>query len=403
MDKASHNPRKILAWCLYDFANSSYSAVITAVIFPVYYTQVVVGNSGQADAWWGNAVSLSMILVALSSPVLGVISDELGIRRQLFIAYTLISATAVASFSFLQKAMALEGFLLFVLANFAMEGALVFYNAFLPEITDKNTIGRVSAWGFGLGYLGSVLSLLVALFLTKFNIAYVWLMTACFFVLFALPAFVWLPSQVQNQTSKLPLFNAVKSGLSSLKDKLKDKMFRRFMLAYLLYEDGLSTVIVFSSVFAVGTLGFDTQSLVLLYILVQVSALVGSFVFAKPIDKWSAKGVIVLSLCIWIVVCVWGYFVSSKAEFFALALTAGMVLGSVQSASRAMFAYFIPQGREGEYFGLYSLVGKSSAILGPMLFGFVSVATSSQRLAVLSVAAFFVLGLVILCQVRQSS
>lgn len=400
MNKASKNPRKILAWCLYDFANSSYSAVITAVVFPVYYTQVVVGNNS-GDAWWGNAVSVSMILVALSSPLLGAISDELGIRRRLFIAYTLVSATAVASFATLQKGMALEGFLLFVLANFAMEGALVFYNAFLPEITDKDTIGRVSAWGFGLGYLGSVLSLLLALFLTKFNIAYVWLLTACFFVAFALPAFVWLPSQEQSK-SKRPLLDVIKSSLSSLRQKLKDKSLRRFILAYLLYEDGVSTVIVFSSVFAVGTLGFDTQSLVLLYILVQVSALVGSFVFAKPIDRWSAKGVIVLSLCVWIVVCVWGYFVSSKAEFFALALTAGLVLGSVQSASRAMFAYFIPHGREGEYFGLYSLVGKTSAILGPMLFGFVSVATSSQRLAVLSVAVFFVLGLLMLCRVRQA-
>lgn len=391
--------RKVVSWCLYDFANSSYSAVIAAVIFPVYYTNVIVGNEfGQGDLWWGRAIALSMAIVAITSPFLGGIADFLKIRKILLILYTLLCVTSVASFSFLEKSMVLEGFLLIVIANIGLEGGIVFYNSFLTEIARPSHQGRVSAWGFGIGYAGSIISLLIALVLIRNDsINLVWPMVAAFFLIFSLPAFIYLPLEGRTGSGML---RAAVSGfrytLEKLRIIIKNKAQRRFLYAYLLYEDGVSTVIVFSSIFAATTLGFLPEELIIMYVLVQITALVGSFFFAGPIDYWGPKKVLIISLLLWTSVSVAAFFVESKRYFFLVASLAGFGLGSLQAASRAMYARFIPAGQESGYFGVYSLVGKSSAILGPLIFGFLSSEFGSQRPAILSVAFFFIAGMILL-------
>ncbi len=397
--------KKVASWCLYDFANSSYSAVIAAVIFPVYYTNVIVGNEhGHGDLWWGRAIALSMAIVAVSSPLLGGVADFLRIRKRLLIFYTLLCAASVASFSFLQKDMVLLGFLLIVIANIGLEGGLVFYNSFLTEIAGQSRQGRVSAWGFGIGYAGSIISLLIALVLIKFSsINLVWPMVALFFIIFSLPAFIYLPgdARAKNIIHKAAV-SGLKHTLEKLKIIIKNKSQRRFLYAYLLYEDGVSTVIVFSSIFAATTLGFLPEELILMYVIVQITALVGSFFFAGPIDFWGPKKVIIISLLLWTMVSVAAYFVESKKYFFLIASLAGLGLGSLQAASRALYARFIPTGQESGYFGLYSLVGKSSAIIGPLIFGYLSSHFGSQRPAILSVALFFIAGMVLLMTVKVS-
>ena len=156
--------RHTVSWCLYDYANSAYAAVIAAVVFPPYYTSVIVGNeSGLGDRWWGRVLSLSMLFVALSSPYLGGIADRGGLRKRLWIAYTWVAILGVASFSFLEPGMVLTGFALATLANIGMEGSQVFYNSYLPEIAPPGRQGRLSGWGFATGYAGSITALLAAL------------------------------------------------------------------------------------------------------------------------------------------------------------------------------------------------------------------------------------------------
>ena len=175
---------------------------------------------------------------------------------------------------------------------------------------------------------------------------------------------------------------------------------RKFMLSYLVYEDGVNTVIVFSGIFAATTLGFVTQELIGLYLIVQITALAGAFIMARPIDSWGPKKVVTISLILWSSVAIAAYFIKAKTEFFVLATVAGLGLGTVQAASRAFFTQFIPIGRESEYFGTYSLVGKSSAVLGPLVFGYVSWTFGSQRPAILAVSLFFVAGLFLLRTVK---
>ncbi|MCC6347298.1 MAG: MFS transporter, partial [Nitrospirales bacterium] len=367
--------RKTLSWCLFDFANSSYSAVISAVLFPVYYTSVIVGNgAGQGDVWWGRAISVSMAVVAVSSPFLGGIADYARLRKKLLFAYTLLCIVAVAALLFLRPGMVKEGFLLIVLANIGLEGGLVFYNAFLPEIAAPAFRGRVSAWGYGIGYAGSILSLLAALFLVKAgSLSLVWPMVALFFAFFSLPAFLFLPADQGRGEKIIPAsLNGLLQTVRLLKQIGADRERRRFLLAYFLYEDGVNTVVVFSSIFAATTLHFSPEGLVLLYLVVQCTALAGAFLMARLIDFRGPRKVLVLSLLLWIAVAAAAFFVEGKTQFMFVASVAGLGLGTVQASSRAFYAQYIPEGREAEYFGVYSLAGKSSAVLGPLVFGYCS-------------------------------
>jgi len=188
--------------------------------------------------------------------------------------------------------------------------------------------------------------------------------------------------------------------LTTLREIVRRKDPGKFLFSYLIYEDGVSTVIVFSSIFAATTLGFQPRELIFLYLAVQATALLGSLVMAKPIDLWGPKKVIMMSLVLWTSVAVTAFFVETKNHFWVIATCAGLGLGTVQAASRAFYTQFIPEGKEAEYFGLYSLAGKSSAVIGPIIFGHISTTFGSQRPAILSVAAFFLIGLIILCFVR---
>jgi UMF1 family MFS transporter len=399
----SLNKKHIMSWTLFDFANSSYSAVIAAVVFPVYYTNVIVGNeAGLGDLWWGRAISVSMALVALSSPFLGGIADTGGLRKRFLFFYTVLSVLAVASLSVLGKGMIIEGFFLIAAANLGMEGGLVFYNSFLPRIAPREYQGRVSAWGFMVGYAGSIVSLLLALPLIQNGyFSATWLMIAVFFGVCSIPAFVFLPKDEKGASTLIHSATAgLRQALTALREIVRRKEPGKFLFAYLVYEDGVSTVIVFSSIFAATTLGFETRELIFLYLTVQATALFGSLVMAKPIDFWGPRKVVMLSLILWAIVAITAFFVQTKNQFWVVATCAGLGLGTVQAASRAFFVQFIPAGKEAEYFGVYSLAGKSSAVIGPVIFGYVSTTFGSQRPAILSVAAFFLIGLIVLSFVR---
>ena len=399
----NQSTNRILSWCLYDFGNSAYSAVIVTAVFAPYYTTTIVGNeTGLGDLWWGRAISLSMLFVAVTSPYLGGLADMGGLRKPLWIIYTWLSILMVVSFIWLEPGMILIGFMMLTLANIGMEGGLVFYNAYLPQIAPPSRQGRVSGWGFAVGYAGSIVALLAALpFVDPFRGDPIWLLVAVQFAIFSVPAFVSLPGATGNN---LGFIRAASRGFETTRMLIRRlwarRQARRFLLSYLFYQDGVMTVLIFSSVFAATTLGMDTGQLVMLFLVVQFSALAGAVLMAKPTDTWGPKNVVMASLCLWCGVVVAAYFVQTQTQYWLIAIVAGLGLGSVQAASRAFFARFIPPGEETQYFGLYAMVGKSAAIIGPIVFGELSHLFGSQRPAVLSVAAFFIIGLILVSGVK---
>ena len=396
--------KSIAAWALYDFANSVYAAVIPATIFGVYFVQVIVGNEGgRGDAWWANVASVSVLFVAISSPVLGAIADTAGVRKKMLSLYTYLCIAAVALFTAIEPGMVLWGFTLAVLANIGFEGALVYYNAYLPDLAPRGREGSISALGYGVGYIGSIIGLVVALPLVsreRFDLT--WLAVALLFAVTSVPSFLFLPP---DRPGTKTLTRAATDGITGFRkivgEVLAERELCRFLLAFFFYIDGVLTVIWFASVFAATTLGFEAQGLILLFIIVQLAALTGAFALARPTDRWGAKKVINLTLLLWTGVVVGAYFVQTKPVFFVLAVAAGFGLGSVQAASRSLMAALIPPGKEAEMFGFYALCGKSSSILGPVVFGQVSLAFGgNQRVAVLALDAFFLTGLILLQRVR---
>jgi UMF1 family MFS transporter len=393
--------REILSWCLYDFANSSYSAVIAAVVFPVYFVNKVAPSQEIGDLWWGRAISLSMAIVAISSPFMGGIADHSGRRKLMLFLYTLTCVCSVSLLAFSEKVSLLVTVTLIIIANTSMEGGLVFYNAYLPDIVPRMYYGRVSGWGFSLGYLGSVLSLLGGALLIKMGVVeIVWPMVSVFFLIFSLPLFICLPGDSPKLGILSSSVKGLRKSLETFKKIMRDGDLRRFLFSYFFYKDAVNTIIVFSSIFASVTLKFAQDELILLYLVVQLMAMIGAFVFASPSDRWGPKKVVTLMVFFWTFLTICALFVN-KVLFWIIAIIGGFGLGSIQSASRALFSGFIPEGHEAEYFGFYSFVGKSSAILGPLLFGSISFLTGNQRVALLSIIVLFILGLIYLIPLRD--
>jgi UMF1 family MFS transporter len=398
------NARAIVAWTLYDFANSAFAAVIFATIYAAYYALAVVGNDdGAGDLWWGRVVSVSMGLVAVTSPFLGGVADRAGIRKPLFIGFTALAVTATALMTTVGPGMVVWGFVLGVLGNFAYESALVYYNAYLPDLAPASHQGRVSGWGFAVGYAGSIVALLAALpFVRAEHYAGAFLATAAIYAIFSLPAFCMLPAPPGG---RVPVLRAAREGgaqvVATARRILALPDLRRFLGAYFIYEDGVNTVIAFSGIFAAQTLGFPMDRLIALYIVVQISALLGALAWARPTDILGPRRVVMITLCQWAAIVVAAYFIQTQGQFWVLAVVAGTGLGAVQAASRAFLARLAPRGMEAELFGFYSLCGKSAAIIGPLVFGTIShAAGGNQRAGILAVGAFFVVGLALLSRVR---
>lgn len=399
--------RTTVAWTLYDFANSAFAAIVLATIYPAWYANGVVGNAdGRGDFWWGLAVSTAMVLVALTSPLLGGVADHAGVRKPFFVGFTAAAVTATALMATVRPGMVLWGFVLGVAGIACFEAAFVYYNAYLPRIAPPERRGRLSAAGFAVGYAGSL-----AAFAAAYPFAAVGAYAGCFlvaaaqFALFALPAFVLLPP---DAPAGLGLGAAMRRGLGDTLATLREiaraperQALRRFLLAYWIYEDGVNTVVTFSSVFAARTLGFAFAELILLFMVVQVTALAGSAAWARAIDTLGPKRVLTLTLAQWTAVTGLAWFVGSQAHFWGLAVLAGTGLGAVQAASRTLMANLIPPGREAELFGFYALVGKTGAVLGPLVFGGTSrLLGGDQRAAIVAVGLFFVVGLLLLARVR---
>ena len=404
--------REIWAWCWYDFANSAFSTVIVTVAYSVYFAQVV-AKGHNAEAWWGWGYGLSMLFIGIVSPVLGAMADFSGTKKRYLALFTVLSVLATALLLFVSEGDVWTGIILFAVANIGFNGGLTFYNAFLKDLSRSENMGRISGYGFALGYVGGLASLIIVYPMIKggfdpgnlmlFRLSYP--VTAVFFLVFSIPAFVWL--REDRVASGITPGNYIRTGFARVWRTFHEiRKFRelfKFFVAYLIYIDGINTVIVFSAIFAAGVLGFTPQELVVYFIVMQVTSAAGAYVFGHITDRIGAKPTIMITLVMWIALIVWAFFVSSKAEFYALGLIAGVALGSNQSASRTLLGLFAPRSKVTEFFGFFALTGKLAATVGPPVYGIIASVTGNQRWAVLSIGAFYLVGLLVLTAVRPEA
>ena len=400
---------KLASWLLFDFANTSFSVMMITFVFPLYFKNVICGGEPRGDALWGASVSGSMLIVALVSPVLGAAADFSGRRKRFLFFFTLAAVISTALLGFTGPGMALVAATLFVVANIGFEGGTVFYDAYLPEVASERSLGRVSGYGYAMGYFGALAILLLLFPLLQGgivventgNIRLGFFLVALFFAIFATPLFLTIRDEKKSSVNMEYLVRSVREVKYTIMHIMNYPDLARFLLAFFFYNDAILTVITFSSIYAQNTLGFTTVELVVFFMIVQTTAILGSVVFGIVTDRIGPKRTIVLTLCIWCAVIVMAIMTSDKTFFYYTGLLAGMSMGSSQAASRSMMAKLTPKAHVTEFFGFYDgTFGKASAVAGPMIFGLISAQAGDQRVALGSLLFFFGTGLLLILGVR---
>ena len=394
---------KIFVWTLFDFANTSFSIVVVTFLYAVYFKKTVASGEPIGDLYWSIATSISMIVTAVVGPMLGAIADYSAGKKRFLLFFTLLCIVFTSLLFFVKEGNIFWGVTIFIVATIGFEAGLIFYDAYLPEITTPKNYGRVSGYGFGMGYLGSLATLAIIYpFIENNLIRETFPMSALFFLVFSLPIFFYL-SDSRQRVERTQSYVSI--GLSRVWSTITHLRYYKnlaiFLLAYFFYIEGVNTVIYFSGNYASTTLGFTDTELLVFFLTVQTTAIAGSIILGILADSFGQKKTIILTLVLWLITVLLAYLVQDKSGFYVVGLIAGVAMGSSQSTSRSLMSKLTPSEKKTEFFGFYSFFGKSSAVLGPLVFGLVSFLSGNQRLAIISIGFFFLVGLLILFKVKD--
>ena len=395
---------QVVIWSLFDFANSSFAVIVVAFVYAVYFKKIVAMNLPIADFYWSSSINISMIIVAFLSPVLGAAADYYGNKKKYLLLFTIVCVIATALMYFVAEGMILFGIILFIIGNVGFQAGLSFYDAFVKEITGPENYNKVSSLGYAVGYVGSLVAL-VPIFIYKDKPQISFIACSILFLVFALPFFIYIKEkQVPKVSEKI---NAFRIGIARINNTLKNlktyRNLRMFLLSYFLYIDGVNTIIFFSAIYAQTTLNFTIPELVIFFAIVQITAMIGSFLFGYVADHLGTKRTLELCLIGWSILTIIVYFINDKMGYNIIGAAAGLFLGSSQALSRSLMTKLTPEDKKTEFFGFYGLFEKTSTILGPFTFGLVSWLTGNQRFAILSIVFFFVSGYVLLRKVVDTA
>lgn len=408
--------RAIWSWALFDWANSPYPTIVTTFVFSAYFAKAVAENETVGTAQWGWAMGLAGLVIAVLAPLVGAVADHSGRRKPWLAAFSMLTIIATAGLWFIAPTPAhvLPALLLVGVSAIAFEMGMVFYNAMLPDVAPRAWLGRVSGWGWGLGYAGGLAVLVVALVglvqadpppfgldkALQEPVRATALVVALWFAVFSLPLFLWTPDAPKRE----PLRRALRHGLADLR-RLGPTLrahptILRFLIARMIYTDGLNTLFAFGGIYAAGTFGMDFAEIILLGIGMNVTAGLGAFVFGWMDDKIGAKPTILLALVCLMVLGAGTLVVQDKLWFWALALPIGLFVGPVQSASRSLMARVAPAECRTEMFGLYALSGKITAFAGPLLLAWATAVADSQRAGMATILVLLFAGFWLLRPLR---
>ncbi|MCH7954476.1 MAG: MFS transporter [Candidatus Marinimicrobia bacterium] len=415
--------REIFGWVMYDFANSGYAVIILAAVLPIYFSTVVpeggvvfrfFGNEFTifSPSLWAYTLSFSMLIVAISSPVLGAIADFTGSKKKLLMGYTYAGCVFTALLFFVGEGDYLMAMILFLFANICFAGGSVFYNAFLPQIADEDEIDWVSGKGFAYGYIGGGILLVFDLFLITNHELFglesravgtriSFLSVAIWWAVMSIPTFKYLN---ERKGERLPqgenyLLFGFKKISKTLKEIKQYKQLAKFLLAFVIYNDAIQTVIAMSTIFGKVEIGLGEGDLIGALLMTQFIALPGSLMFAKIANKIGAKQSIIISLIVWSGIVIYAYFLETALEFWILAGAVGLVLGGTQATSRSLFASFVPKENSAEFFGFFAISNKFASIMGPLTFAAMGQLFGSARAGIVSLIVFLIIGLFLLTQV----
>ena len=422
------NDRKtIFGWCMYDWANSAYITTAAVALLPNYFAQAVVGEAGvdifgmnmSATALWGFMLGGAAFLVFLFAPVLGAIADFSSGKRRFLAGFAYMGSLFATMLYFCKSGDVGLTIALFMGTQVCFVAGNVFYDAFLPQIASEDKLDSVSAKGYAFGYVGGSLQFAIALGLVAMQktpedqamaarigmaMTGIWwagwtLLTMKYLKEVKIP--YELPEAYRDRPKILAyLALGISRTVATAKRVGRFKHLTLFLVAYMIYNDGIHTVTSMATIYGTEELRLSTTALMVTLLLVQVVAIGGALVFSRIANRIGAKHAVMCALVLWSGVVTYGYFIHTATEFFVLGIIVGVVLGGTQALSRSFYGAMIPEQASAEFYGFYSVFSKFSSIWGPVTFGFIKQITGSARLAIISLMIFFIVGLILLGTIR---
>ena len=421
--KLKDSNREHIAWYMYDFGNSAYAAVILLAVYSAYFKGTVVGGA-EGSRYWGIAVGIAMLTVAIIAPFLGTIADYTASKKRFLLFFSIVTWVFTAMLFFVQQGDIFMGMLFFIIAEVGYRSGQVFYNSLLPEIATPDEMGVVSGNGWAIGSFGGILCLLILLpliviikgtLVVRLSLVF----TAVFFALSAIPTFRWIKERaVANPlpAGETYLSLAFSRLLETLKALGNYRDFLQFIIAFLIYNDGILMALDFAAIIGAVLFGMTQTQLIIFMIIVQVTSVAGAYIAGIIGKKIGFKQTLIYSIVMMTVVVLSMIFAQNLTQFFIIGALAGFALTGVQSVSRTLVGYFAPPGRSAEFYGIFAVTGRTSSFIGPTVYGFLAFEAArwfsdsrgfsllqaemaGQRVAISSIAVFLIVGLVILLRV----
>ena len=404
-----------LSWALYDWANSAYSMTITSSVLPMYFKSVAEAggmSSSNSTALWGYTISLSTLVVSMLAPILGTIADYKGNKKKFFKTFFSIGVLATTMLAFVP---ANNPILLLICYGFALvgfSGTNIFYDAFLIDVTTKERMDKVSSAGFALGYIGSTIPFIISIavvLLSQMKIIPIslplackitFLITAVWWLVFTIPILKNVNQVYYIEPEKEPIKKSFERLLKTLKAIKSHKNIFVFLIAYFFYIDGVDTIIGMASSYGTD-LGISMVSLLIILLLTQFVAFPFTILYGRLAEKIGAKKLLYVGIITYIIICIYGYFITNALGFWILAMAVGSAQGGIQAISRSFFGKMVPKENANEFFGFYNIFGKFAAIIGPFLVAVITQATGETRNGILSLIVLFVIGFFALGKVKE--
>ncbi|MDQ0427936.1 UMF1 family MFS transporter [Planomicrobium stackebrandtii] len=403
------------SWALYDWGSSAYSIIITTAVFPIYYkasaTEAGVSLS-DSTAYLGYTIAIFTFILAMIGPILGTIADYQGMKKKFFTAFFLLGTISTALLAFVPSDDWLLMLICYVFAALGATGANLFYDAFIVDVTTEKRMNSVSAFGYGLGYIGSTIPFIIsiAIILLAQNgvlpisvtvasrIAF--LITAVWWACFSLPMFRHVKQLHYIEREPNPVYQSFKRLGKTIREIRQYRSLFLFLIAYFFYIDGVGTIISLST--AYGTdLGLSATNLLIVLFVTQVVAAPFAILYGRLANRFTGKKMLYVGICVYIVVCIYAFFLETITDFWILAMLVATSQGGIQALSRSYFGKLVPKENSNEFFGFYNIFGKFAAITGPLLVAVTSQVTGNSSMGVFSLVILFVIGLVILSRVPE--
>ena len=405
------------SWMMYDWASSAYSIIITTAIFPIYY-KAVADNAGvnQADstAYLGYTISISTFILALLGPILGTLADYQGMKGKFFNFFFLMGTLSTAALLFIPSDNWLLLLIVYTLTSLGARGANVFYDAYIVDVTENDRMDDLSAKGYALGYVGSVIPFvfcIAVIILSQMGLIPIsvtsasriaFLITALWWFIFTIPMFKNVKQKHWIEREPRVIVNSIRRLGKTFKEIKRYRTIFLFLIAYFFYIDGVGTIISMST--AYGTdLGLGSTELIIALLAVQIVAAPFAVLFGKLANRYGARKMIFTGIIIYMIVCIYAMFLKTIVDFWVLAMLVATAQGGIQSLSRSYFAQMVPKEKSNEFFGFYNIFGRFASVSGPFLVGVITQMTGSSAFGVFSLVILFVIGFVVLLFVPNSS